>query len=638
MIVYDGLKSDFMRSVESGLIAKEIEQNILDKLGRHTTANEFMSWENSMLRMYMIMNDSEIPSDAGVAIEYNIPQTAKRVDFMISGYDAAEKPGMVIVELKQWQEMEKVEATDAVVELVETYTGNALRRVVHPSYQAWSYARLISDYNSSVQDQDIQLAPCAFLHNYIRKDDDPLDDKQYELYTSAAPAFTRTQTKELKDFIKKWIKKGDNKKVLYLVDHGKIKPSKSLQNSIASMMAGNKEFTMIDEQRVVYEEILKLSEHCQKDHKKRTIICKGGPGTGKSVIAVQLLAELTQRDQFVQYVSKNQAPRQVYLHKMKGSKQLTGVENLFKGSQCYVKVGNNQIHTLIVDEAHRLEERSQYTKKTGNENQVKEIIHAAICSVFFIDESQRVTMSDIGSVDEIRKWADYEGAEVVEMELVSQFRCNGSNGYLAWIDDLLEIRETANYNLDGLDYEVRLCDSPIEVRRIIYEKNILSHNRARILAGYCWDWPKENRKNTDYHDIKIGDFEISWNLDDGQAFAIGENSVNEAGCIHTTQGLEFDYVGVIIGDDIRYENGHVVTDFTKRAKTDQSLKGIKKLYKEKPEEALGRADEIIKNTYRTLMTRGMKGCYIYCTDPGMREYIRKRLAAVPKGESFVHSM
>lgn len=636
MIVYDGLKSDFMRSVEGGLIAKEIEQNILDKLGRHTTANEFMSWENSMLRMYMVMNDSEIPSDAGVAIEYNIPQTAKRVDFMISGYGIDEKPGMIIIELKQWQKMEKVEATDAIVELVETYTGNALRRVVHPSYQAWSYARLISDYNSIVQDQDIQLVPCAFLHNYIRKDNDPLDDRQYELYTNAAPAFTRTQTKELKDFIKKWIKKGDNKRVLYLVDHGKIKPSKSLQNSIASMMAGNKEFIMIDEQRVVYEEILKLSEQCQKDHKKRTIICKGGPGTGKSVIAVQLLAELTQRDQFVQYVSKNQAPRQVYLHKMKGTQQLTGVENLFKGSQCYVEVGNNQIHTLIVDEAHRLEERSQYTKKTGNENQVKEIIHAATCSVFFIDESQRVTMSDIGTVDEIKRWADHEGSEVIEMELVSQFRCNGSNGYLAWVDDLLEIRDTANFNLDGLDYEVRLCDSPNDVRSIIIEKN-RSSNRARVLAGYCWRWEKAKKNDPNYHDIKIGDFEMSWNLGEG-IYAISDTSVNEAGCIHTTQGLEFDYVGVIMGDDIRYEDGHVVTDFTKRASTDQSIKGLKKMYKKNPEEALERADEIIKNTYRTLMTRGMKGCYIYCTDPGMREYIRKRLASVPKGESFVRSM
>jgi DUF2075 family protein len=291
------------------------------------------------------------------------------------------------------------------------------------------------------------------------------------------------------------------------------------------------------------------------------------------------------------------------------------------------------IHTLLADEAHRLNEKSGLFHNMG-ENQIKEIIHAAGCSVFFIDESQRVTMDDIGSVDEIRKWANEEGSEITEMELVSQFRCNGSNGYLAWVDDLLEIRETANYNLDGLDYEVRLCDDPADVQRIIVEKNRTA-NRARILAGYCWDWPKQNRKNSNYHDIQIGDFSISWNLDDGQAFAISENSVNEAGCIHTTQGLEFDYVGVIMGDDIRYEDGHVVTDFTKRASTDQSVKGLKKMYKENPDEAIERADEIIKNTYRTLMTRGMKGCYIYCTDPGMREYIRERLSVVPKGESCV---
>ena len=309
---------------------------------------------------------------------------------------------------------------------------------------------------------------------------------------------------------------------------------------------------------------------------------------------------------------------------------------MFKGSACYVGVGRNQIHTLIVDEAHRLEERSQYTKNTGNENQIKEIIHAAMCSVFFIDESQRVTMSDIGSVDEIKKWAQAEESEIVEMELVSQFRCNGSNGYLAWIDDLLEIRDTANYNLEGLDYEVRLCDNPNDVRSIIIEKNSAS-NRARVLAGYCWKWEKNKKNDPSYHDIKIGDFEMSWNLSEG-IYAISDTSVNEAGCIHTTQGLEFDYVGVIMGDDIRYEDGHVVTDFTKRASTDQSIKGLKKMYKENPEEALERADEIIKNTYRTLMTRGMKGCYIYCTDPGMREYIRKRLATLPKRESFVHSM
>lgn len=338
----------------------------------------------------------------------------------------------------------------------------------------------------------------------------------------------------------------------------------------------------------------------------------------------------------MQYVSKNSAPRQVYAAKLKGKVKKSSVDNMFKGSGSYTEASRNRVHTLLVDEAHRLNEKSGMFHNKG-ENQVKEVIHAAGCSVFFIDESQRVTMDDIGSVEEIKKWAEAEEAEVTELELVSQFRCNGSNGYLAWLDDLLDIRDTANYNLDGLDYEVVLCDTPGEVQRIILEKNKVS-NRSRILAGYCWNWPKEGRKNTNYHDIQIGDFRISWNLDDGQAFAISEKSVNEVGCIHTTQGLEFDYVGVIIGNDIRYEDGQVVTDFTKRALTDQSLKGIKKLYKENPAEAEARADEIIKNTYRTLMTRGMNGCYIYCTDPGMHEYIRGRISAVPKGMSAARSM
>ena len=210
------------------------------------------------------------------------------------------------------------------------------------------------------------------------------------------------------------------------------------------------------------------------------------------------------------------------------------------------------------------------------------------------------------------------------MELLSQFRCNGSNGYLAWIDNVLEIRETANHNLNGIDYDFRIFDNPHELRRAIVEKNRISR-KARLVAGYCWNWPKSTQNDPDYHDIVIDDFEMSWNLSGGEAFALDEKSIDYAGCIHTTQGLEFDYIGVIIGNDMRYEDNHILTDFTKRANTDQSIKGLKKMYREKPEEALKIADEIIKNTYRTLMTRGMKGCYIYCTDKALSEYLKRRI-------------
>jgi DUF2075 family protein len=623
MIVYDGLKTDFLISCERDSIAIEIEENILTKLGRHTPAAEFRAWENSLNYMYKVLNDNEIPGDAGIAIEFNIPQTSKRVDFMISGYDRKEEPNVVIVELKQWESLSEVQGTDA---LVETFVGGGNHRVVHPSYQAWSYAQLIRDYNQEVQESNIILNPCACLHNYIRHANDPLDADQYRDYLEEAPAYTKGQLEDLRAFIKNSVCKGDHENLLYRIDNGRIRPSKSLQNAIGSMLKGNREFIMIDEQKVAYEEILRLSLQCQKDMKKRTVIVKGGPGTGKTVIAVNLLAELTQRDQLVQYVSKNSAPRQVYLKKLKGQVKKSSVDNMFKGSGTYTESGCNVAHTLLCDEAHRLNAKSGMFHNMG-ENQIKEIIHAAFCSVFFIDESQRVTMDDIGSVEEIEKWARAEGSEITYLELESQFRCNGSDGYLAWLDEVLDIRRTANYDLEGIDYDIRICDTPEEVRDLVVERNRVA-NRARILAGYCWEWLKTEQNNTDYHDIKIGDFEMSWNLGNGEPFAVSDTSVNEVGCIHTSQGLEFDYVGVIIGDDLRFENGHVITDFTKRARTDQSLKGIKSLFKENPEEAKKRADEIIKNTYRTLLTRGMKGCYIYCTDPGMSDYLKKRLGSV----------
>ena len=619
MIIYSGIKSDFMEAIENASIATQIKDNIYNKMHRKTGLSEFKSWKQSLQSMYVVLTDSMIPDDTGIAIEYNIPQTSKRVDFIISGYDADKNPNVIIIELKQWTEVNAVQGQDA---LVETYTGGALRKVVHPSYQAWSYKVMIEDYNSHVQNYKISLHPCAYLHNYQRSNPDNLDQTQYQEYIDEAPLYTEGEVLKLRDFIKKSVVYGDGKEVLYKIENGKIRPSKSLQDSIKKMIEGNQEFVMLDEQKVVYEEILLQSMKCRADHKKRTIIIEGGPGTGKTVVAINLLAKLTQEGQFVQYASKNSAPRYVYAKKLSGYKK-SSVLNMFKGSGSYVDLESNMIDTVLCDEAHRLNEKSGLYSNLGK-NQIKEIIHASTCSVFFIDESQRVTLKDIGNISEIKKWAKELGSVVTELELVSQFRCNGSNGYLAWLDDVLEIRQTANPDLKDIDYDIRILDTPDKVKDLIIEKN-KEANKARILAGYCWDWIKEGKGKTDIHDIVIGNFSMSWNLDNTQTFAIDSNSVNEIGCIHTSQGLEFDYVGVIIGDDMRYKDGHIITDFTKRAKTDQSLKGIKALYKKDPEKALKEADEIIKNTYRTLMTRGMKGCYVYCTDSKLAEYLKQSI-------------
>lgn len=621
MLIYDGTKEDFIKRIEDDSIASLIEQTIEEKMHRHTAKNEYRAWENSLRYMYIVLSDSSIPSDAGIAVEYNIPMTAKRIDFLISGFNDDDQGNVVVIELKQWDSLEALERKDGVV---RTFTGGAMREVVHPSYQAWSYAQMIRDYNLYVQTGNIELHPCAYLHNYQRKDNDPLDAKQYESYYEDSPAFTKGQVHKLRKFIEQSITQGDDERLLYCIDHGKIKPSKSLQDNIASMLKGNAVFTLLDEQKVVYESILNISRRAQAQSQKEVIIVKGGPGTGKSVVAINALAKLTNEDQYCQYVSKNSAPRSVYAHLLKGSVSKSNIDLLFSGSGSFTTMANNTVDTILVDEAHRLNEKSGLFQNKG-ENQIKEIIHASKCSVFFIDENQRVTLKDIGSVEEIQFFAEAENAHVSEMELVSQFRCNGSNGYLAWIDQVLGIRPTANFDMKDMDYDIRIMDSPKEMQDLILQRNEETHNKARILAGYCWEWNSQGNNDTNVHDIQIGDFGISWNLKNTSTYAIDEDSVHEAGCIHTSQGLEFDYVGVIMGEDLRYEDGKVITDFTKRASTDQSLKGIKKIYKENPEKATRLADEIIKNTYRTLLTRGMKGCYVYCCDQNLSDYLKKSL-------------
>ncbi len=258
------------------------------------------------------------------------------------------------------------------------------------------------------------------------------------------------------------------------------------------------------------------------------------------------------------------------------------------------------------------------------ENQIKEIIEASKLSVFFIDEDQRVTFKDIGEKRQIEGWTKKCGAEVQELRLESQFRCNGADGYLAWLDHILGIRNTANTTLEGVDYEFQVVDSPNELRKIIENKN-KANNKARMVAGYCWDWV--SKKDPERMDIVIPEhsFEAKWNLAaDGSLWILKPESVSEVGCIHTCQGLELDYIGVIIGRDLMINGGEVHTYPELRAKTDKSLHGYKALFKKNPTEAKCKADLIIKNTYRTLMTRGQRGCIVYATDVQTNRYLKDR--------------
>lgn len=613
MIVYSQTKAAFQRDVFNGVIARNIE-NLFEKLGISGGQEaEYRSWKESLPRMSSIIADERIDDDVKVAIEFQIPLTSKRVDFMIGGKNEKDEDHVVVVELKQW---EKCIATSRE-NVVNAFTGGADRDVAHPSQQAYSYAKLIENFNESVQEEHIEMDPCAYLHNYEERYRNQICNDHYKDIIQLAPVFLMEDAAKLRNFIIKYVNKPSNKNLFEIIDYGKLRPSKSLQTAVGSILNGNKEFELIDEQVVAYSTILKLVENSVDKDEKHTVIVQGGPGTGKSVIAINLLAKIINSGHTCFYVTKNSAPRTAFSSSfVKGKYTLSYLKGLFKGSGSFYDKPNNMFDCLLCDEAHRLNLKSGLYSNQG-ENQVMEIIRASKISVFFIDEDQRVTTKDIGTIKEIKKWAKELGSKVhfnESLVLKSQFRCNGSDSYLAFLDDLLGIRKTANYDSFDLDYDIRVFDDPSEMKEELSKKN--TNNKARMIAGYCYPWNSKNDKSQ-YDIILKNGFRAQWNFTtDG--FAIGNDTFEQVGCIHSTQGLEFDYVGVIIGKDLRYEDGKVITDRTKRDKHDKTIQGLN------GNEALG--DKIIRNTYKTLLSRGQKGCFIYCEDEALGSYIKKRLS------------
>jgi uncharacterized protein len=616
MLVYVADKKQFLHDCLHDEIEEIIREKFTATTGKRVAQNEIRSWQSSLGFVAKALLDEEIAEDMGVAIELHIPQSSKRIDVTLSGYGADNQKNIIVIELKQWEKAVK-SAKDGIV---CTYVGNGHREVAHPSYQAWSYAALLEGFNEAVYDGGIQIQPCAYLHNYLP--DGVIDDQHYADYISKAPLFLKgkSEKERLSDFIKQHVKYGDKKDLLYELDNGRIRPSKALADSLKGLMASKPEFVLIDDQKIVYESVLAAATTASESRPK-VVIIQGGPGTGKTVLAINLLVQLTVKGLVGKYVSKNAAPRKVYETKLIGTITKTKFSNMFSGSGSYVETASNTFDFLIVDEAHRLNEKGGLYGNIGD-NQIKELVNSAKCAVFFVDEDQRVALSDIGNVQSIEGFAKAKGALVEKHELASQFRCSGSDGYLAWLDHVLAIRETANTKLGSKEYDFKVFDTPEEMHQAISAKN--TNNKARVVAGYCWPW--KSKKNPSEYDIVIGNYQRQWNLDqDGSLWIIAEQSIEQVGCIHTCQGLEVDYIGVIIGPDLIIRDGCVITHPNERDGRDKTMRGYKTLAKKDPAEARRITDLIIKNTYRTLMTRGMKGCYIYSSDEETRNYFKSLL-------------
>ena len=619
MIVYNDIKRQFVNDVKDNSIADKILDAIKMRGLNAGHEKEYSSWQNSMQFMRNIVDDSEIDDEVRICIEYNIPLTSKRVDFIIAGADKAGNENIVIVELKQWQKAEVV--ADDMHYCVKTFIANTDRIVCHPSYQAYSYSCFLKNYSQSLTDESINLVPCAYLHNYQPEYRQTLSNPIYKEWFEVAPFFIKNEVAVFSDFVKKYITKKSSKgDLLYLIDHGRLRPTKALQDSLASMVKGNKEFMLLDEQAVCFDMCLKTMSQCLKDRKKRTIIIQGGPGTGKSVLAINLLMEYINQSLNVSYVTKNSAPRQAFLNLLTRGNAMrqTEIQQLFRSPFGLSNCDENGYDCLIVDEAHRLVKK-MYGDWSG-ENQVKECINASLLSIFLLDEDQAVTTKDIGSIKEIQYWCKELGSRLIitdETKLVSQFRCNGSDAYIQFIDDLLQrLPETVHVDLSELNFDFKVFDDPNEMREALRDKNQIN-NKSRMVAGYCYDWNVKHRRGD--WDIMLGDnFKAKWNLENDKVWAINPSSFEEVGCIHTAQGLEFDYVGVFIGKDLIYNPTTRRIESNKEAiSKDDKSSGIRSAKQEK-------AHQLILNTYKTLLTRGQKGCYIYCEDSELRKYIKSR--------------
>ena len=614
MIIYNEPSSSFLEHILENKIGYMLEQNVKKYMNKSISASELRSWENSLPQMAKVLRDADLKDNTHVLLEYNLPSTEKRIDFLIAGHDKQGRRNAVIVELKQWQKA-KVEKGDGIV---RTFLGGRERETVHPSYQARSYKRYLQNFNEALyHDSTINLTSCAYLHNYIPdRNNEPLLDPRYLGYIEDSPIYFQFNDRELAKKLKSDVSEGNGFEIAKSIEEGKIRPSKKLVETVNSLFQGNEEFILLDEQKVAYEKVVTLFEQViNVSTAKHTILIKGGPGTGKSVIGLNLMNYLLSQESTIEYITPNQAFREILRKKLIGSSGFVEVRDLFKGSASYVETPKNYYDVLVCDEAHRLKNQGHMKRKIEGENQATQIIRASKLSVFFVDDKQVISNKDIGNFELIKEEAEKQNSEVHVVELDSQFRCSGSGNYIDWLDYLLNENETV-IPLEG-DYDFQVVDTPQElIRKVVDEQN------GRVMAGYAWDW---NRKLVDGklpNDVVIEDmnFEMPWNDPNRIDWAIHPDCSYQIGCIHTVQGLEMDYAGVIIGNDLGYDPETKSLIVRREHFKDRGARPAKP-----KKDQIDSLDILVKNTYKTLMTRGMKGCYVYCCDKELGEYIREKM-------------
>ena len=395
---------------------------------------------------------------------------------------------------------------------------------------------------------------------------------------------------------------------------------------VAGAIAARPEYVLLDEQKVVFEKILVLAASCRRSRTKSSIIVRGGPGTGKSVIAMNFVGELSKRGINADYATGSKAFTET-LRKIVGRR----AEVKFRYFNSYMQADPDSLDVIVCDEAHRIRETSnnrftpKATRSTGA--QVDELLDAARVGVFFVDDGQVVRPGEIGSSGYIIERARNSGVDIHEFELEAQFRCAGSDGFVNWVNNTLGIKRTANVLLEAEEiFDFRILPSPSALGEAIREKAGEGFS-ARMTAGFCWRWSKKpDAAGNLIKDIEIDAYDRAWNahheatglrrgIPKASLSAHDPGGIDQVGCVYTAQGFEFDYVGVIFGRDLRY-------DLDRQVWVGDPTESHDTVVKRSGDEFL----RLVKNTYRVLLSRGMKGCYVHFMDKDTERFFRSRLA------------
>ncbi len=612
MRLYSGTSKEFILDTIHNQIADKLKEAFFKYFRYNPSPNEVNSWRNSLRALSLLFQNANL-LDHGIILEYQLPLTSKRLDCLICGQDSSGMDNAVIIELKQWEVCKVAPGENEVL----TWVGGAEREVLHPSAQVYQYKKYLEDTHTSFyrSSSPVNLNACTYLHNYSFLNAEALYNDKFKRMLAECPIFTADDSEKMTLYLTSQLDKGGGTSVLNKIDSGEYRPCKKLMDHVGNIIKNKSEYVLLDEQLVIYDKVLSSAKFGTDEKQKNIIVVKGGPGTGKSVIAINLLADLLLKGYSTHYATGSKAFTETLRSKIgtRGSAQ-------FKYFNSYVNATSNQIDVLVADEAHRIRETSngRFTKKVlrSTKPQIEELINVAQTCVFFIDDNQIVRPGEIGSTEYIKLYAEKLDAKYSEYELEAQFRCNGSDAFVNWINNTLNIKRTANVIWDlHEEFEFKIFDDPNSLYQAIKERNTEKPNSARLTAGFCWPWSAPRSDGSLVDDVVIGNFKMPWEKKDKfWEWATNESGMNQMGTVYTAQGFEFDYIGVIIGPDLAY-------NFDKQqweGHTEHSSDSMVRRSKDK-------FTEMVKNVYRVLLSRGMKGCYVYFMDKDTEKFFKSRI-------------